>query len=125
LTARPLIPDMDNAPQRVNYMVHHIRFLKLKANTKPDQIENLMVETRIRLLKIPEIMNLHVGKKIDPKGNPYDVFFSLDVENMAKLRIAEDDAVYIKYKHQILDQYVEQETAVNFEMEPGKDVAYS
>ncbi|MDR0534642.1 MAG: Dabb family protein [Verrucomicrobiales bacterium] len=106
-------------------MVHHIRFLKLKANTKPDQIENLMVETRIRLLKIPEIMNLYVGKRIDSKGNPHDVFFSLNVENMAKLRIAEDDAVYIKFKHQILDEFVEQETALNFEMEPGKDVTYS
>lgn len=106
-------------------MVHHIRFLKLKATIKPDQIENLMVETRIRLLKIPEIMNLHVGKKIDVKHNPHDVFFSFDTESMAKLRIAEDDAVYIKFKHQILDQNVEQETALNFEMEPGKDVTYS
>jgi hypothetical protein len=106
-------------------MVHHIRFLKLNARTAPEQVENLMIETRIRLLKIPEIMNLHVGKKIDPKGHPCDVFFSLDVENMAKLRIAEDNAVYIKFKHQILDQYVEHETALNFEMEPGKDITYS
>ena len=106
-------------------MVHHIRFLKLKANTTPDQIENLMVETRIRLLKIPEIMNLHVGKKIDATGNPHDIFFSTDLESMAKLRMAEDDAVYIKFKHQILNQYVERETALNFEMEPGKDITYS
>ncbi len=106
-------------------MVHHIRFLKLKANIGPDQVENLMVETRIRLLKIPEIMNLHVGKRIDPKGNPHEVFFSMDLENMAKLRIAEDDAVYIKFQRQILDRHVEQETALNFEMEPGKDVTYS
>ncbi|MDR1304725.1 MAG: Dabb family protein [Verrucomicrobiales bacterium] len=106
-------------------MVHHIRFLKLKANTKPDQIENLMVETRIRLLKIPAIMNLHVGKKIDPKEHAHEVFFSMDLESLAKLRIAEDDAVYIKYRQQILGQYVEHETALNFEMEPGKDVAYS
>jgi hypothetical protein len=106
-------------------MVHHICFLKLKANTSSEQIDNLIVETRIRLLKIPEIMNLHVGKKIDTKGNPNDIFFALDVESMAKLRIAKDDAVYIKFKHQILDQFSEQLTELNFEMEPGKNVTYS
>ena len=106
-------------------MVHHIHFLKLKEKTTPEQVENLMVETRIRLLKIPEVMNLRVGKKIDVKDNPYDVFFAMDAENMNKLQLIETDAVYLKYKLQILDRYVAAEAVYNYEMEPGKDVAYS
>ncbi|MDR2462638.1 MAG: hypothetical protein LBD30_02530 [Verrucomicrobiales bacterium] len=106
-------------------MVHHIHFLKPNTAVTPEQIENLMVETRIRLLKIPEIMNLRVGKRIDPAADNHQVFFAFDTENLAKLRIAEDDAVYIKFRHQVLEQFVERETTLNFEMEPGKDVTYS
>ena len=106
-------------------MVHHIHFLKLKNAVTPEQVENLMVETRIRLLKISEIMNLHVGKRIDANDDGHQVFFSFDVENMAKLGIVWDDAVYIKFKHQILTQFVEWEKSLNFEMEPGKDITYS
>jgi len=111
-------------PLRGN-MVHHICLLKLKEGHKPEQIENLMVETRIRLLKIPEVINLRVGKKIDLKGNPHDVFFSLDCENLTKLRIIHDSAIYVKFKHQILDHHVESLTVLDYEMDPGKDVAYS
>ena len=106
-------------------MVHHICFLKLKAGLKPEQVETLMVETRIRLLKIPEVINLRVGKKINLKDNPHDVFFSLDCENLNKLRIIHDSAIYIKFKQQVLDHYLESLTAFDYEMDPGKDVAYS
>ncbi|MDR1192416.1 MAG: hypothetical protein LBK60_12265 [Verrucomicrobiales bacterium] len=106
-------------------MVQHIHFLGLKAGVQPEQVENLMVETRIRLLKISEIMNLRVGKRIDAAADGYQVFFAFDTESLAKLRVAEDEAVYIKFRHQILERFVERETALNFEMEPGKDIAYS
>lgn len=106
-------------------MVHHIALVKLKAGATSEQVENFMVETRIRLLKIPEVMNLRCGKKIDVKKNSYDVFFSMDFENMSKLAIAQDSAVWVKYKHQILEHNVDLLTAYDYEMEPGKDVQYS
>jgi hypothetical protein len=106
-------------------MVHHIALLKLKSSVTPEKIELILVETRIRLLKIPEVMNLRCGKKIDQKGNSYDVFFSIDFENLNKLHIAQDNAVWIKFKHQILDPHVDLLTSYHYEMEPGKDVRYS
>ncbi len=106
-------------------MVHHICLLKLKHGVSPEQVETLMVETRIRLLKIPEVINLRVGKKIDTKGNPHDIFFSMDCENLNKLKIVQESAIYVQFKHKILDHHVDAITVLDYEMEPGKDVTYS
>ncbi len=106
-------------------MVHHVKLIHFKPGTTPEQVESFLVESRIRLLKIPEVMNLRCGKKIDVKGNPYDVVVTIEFENMAKLNIAHDSDVYVKYEKQILDTFVAKSTTLNFEMEPGKDVNYS
>ncbi len=84
-----------------------------------------MVETRIRLLKIPEINNLRVGKRIDIKSNPYTYFFSMDVENLDKLRYAQESAIFTQFQKQILEPYVTKIATYQYEMEPGKDVRYS
>lgn len=84
-----------------------------------------MVETRIRLLKIPEINNLRVGKRIDVKINPFTYFFSMDVENLDKLKYAQESAVYTQFQKQVLEPFVTKINSFNYEMEPGKDVRYS
>lgn len=106
-------------------MVHHLMLFKLKPEVTPDQIETILVETRIRLLKIPEVMNLRCGKRIDLEGNPYALFVSMDFENLAKGRIAQESAIWIKYEKQIIDPYVAVLTILDYEMDPGIDVAYS
>jgi len=106
-------------------MVHHISFLKLKPGLDSQQVENLIVETRIRLLRIPEVLNLRVGKKIDLKGNPHDLFFSLDAENLLKLRVVQESAVFVQFQHQVVEPNVEKHSSFEYEMEPGKDVTYS
>ncbi|PAW76075.1 MAG: hypothetical protein B9S32_16340 [Verrucomicrobia bacterium Tous-C9LFEB] len=106
-------------------MVHHISLLEVKPSVTPEQLESIMVETRIRLLKIPEINNLRVGKRIETKTNPYTYFFSMDLENLDKLKYAQDSAVYTQFQKQVLDPYTSKFTSFNYEMEPGKDVRYS
>lgn len=106
-------------------MVHHISLLEVKPSVTPEQLESIMVETRIRLLKIPEINNLRVGKRIEVKTNPFTYFFSMDVENLDKLKYAQESAVYTQFQKQVLDPYVTKLNSFNYEMEPGKDVRYS
>ncbi len=106
-------------------MVHEIFLLKLKTGITPDQVETIMVETRIRLLKIPEVMNLKCGKKIDLRNNPHDVFVCVDFENLTKARIARDSAIFTQYEKQVLEPNVEKVVFLDYEMDPGKDVAYS
>jgi hypothetical protein len=105
-------------------MVHHLSLLQTVPSVTPEGIESMMVEVRIRLLKIPEVSNLRVGKRID-KANPHNLFFSYDVETMEKLRVVQDSAIYIQFQRQILEPGAAKVSSLNYEMEPGKDVAYS
>jgi len=106
-------------------MVHHIVLLTTKPEVIPSKLEEIMVETRIRLLKIPEVNNLRVGKRIDTANNPHTCFFSFDVENMDKLTFILENAVYVQFEKQILGPFVNTIRVFDYEMEPGKDVRYS
>jgi hypothetical protein len=106
-------------------MVHHICLLETKPEVTPEKLETLMVETRIRLLKIPELTNLRVGKRIETQSNPFTYFFSMDLENLDKLAIVQDSAVYTQFQKQILLPFVTRHETLNYEMEPGKDIRYS
>jgi hypothetical protein len=106
-------------------MIHHLVLLTTKPEVIPTKLEEIMVETRIRLLKIPEINNLRVGKRVDTTNNPSTYFFSFDVENMDKLGFVHDNAVYTQFEKQILGPFVASSKILDYEMEPGKDVRYS
>jgi hypothetical protein len=106
-------------------MLHHVLLAKLKSDLPDDAVEQLMVESRIRLLKIPEVMNLRCGKRLDAKKTPYEFFLAMDVENTAKLRVIYESAIYLQFKQQILDTKTSEISEMSFEMEPGKDVIYS
>lgn len=106
-------------------MVHEIHLLKLKANKADDILETMMVETRIRLLKVPEVMNLSCGKAINGEDNQYEFFIAMDFENMAKRNLAHDSAIFIKYETQVIKPNAMVKHLLQYEMEPGKDVTYS
>ena len=106
-------------------MIHHLVLLTTKPEVIPTKLEEIMVETRIRLLKIPEVSNLRVGKRVDTTNNPYTYFFSFDVENMDKLAYILDNAVYFQFERQILGPFMATSKIFDYEMEPGKDVRYS
>ncbi len=106
-------------------MIHHLVLCTTKPEVIPTKLEEIMVETRIRLLKIPEVNNLRVGKRVDTTNNPNTYFFSFDVENMDKLAYILENAVYFQFERQILGPFVAASKIFDYEMEPGKDVRYS
>jgi hypothetical protein len=106
-------------------MIHHLVLSTTKPEVIPTKLEEIMVETRIRLLKIPEVNNLRVGKRVDTTNNPHTYFFSFDVENMDKLAYILENAVYFQFERQILGPFIATSKIFDYEMEPGKDVRYS
>lgn len=106
-------------------MVHHIILVKLKASVETEKVEELMIETRMRLLKIPEVRNLLCGKRIPVASSPWDFFIGMDVETMAKLRVIEESAIYLQFLQQVLDPVLDQILSLHYEMDPGKDTRYS
>jgi hypothetical protein len=105
-------------------MVHNVTLYKLQAEVTPAKLEHLMVSTRMTLLKIPEILSVKCGKNIDPKSE-WPFFIALDFESMEKQAMVQDEAIYMKFLADIIRPNTAAALALNYEMEPGKNVKYS
>jgi hypothetical protein len=105
-------------------MVHNVSLFKLKPEVTPAKLEEMMMTTRMTLLKIPEILSVRCGKNIDPRSE-WPFFIALDFESMEKLAMTEDDAIYMKFVAEVINANTSSRLALNYEMEPGKSVKYS
>ncbi len=105
-------------------MIHHCVLFKLNPSVTPEQLENLLIETRINLLKIPEVMNLKTGKNVKPEAD-YQFFLAFDCESLAKLEVYRSHPIHIKFVQEVIQPNTVARFAQDFEMEPGKDVRYS
>lgn len=105
-------------------MIAFLSLCQLKPEVTPDLFEDLMSRTRVQLLRIPEILAVKTGKRVNP-NDEWPWFVYLETESMDKLAIAQDDPNYIKFREEVLRPHVAETTSVAFEMEPRKDVKYS
>jgi len=105
-------------------MIHHCVYFKLAPHVTAEQVENLLIETRINLLKIPEVMNIKTGKNVNPQSE-YQFFLCFDCESLAKLEVYRQHPIHIKYVQETITPNTVARFAQDFEMEPGKDVRYS
>jgi hypothetical protein len=106
-------------------MIHHLVLLTTKPEVIPTKLEEIMVETRIRLLKIPEVNNLRVGKRVDTTNNPHTCFFLLrrGEHGQAGLHPGKRGLRPVREANpRPLRRRLE---GFDYEMEPGKDVRYS
>ncbi len=83
-----------------------------------------MRETRIRLLKIPEIRAMGCGKALDPES-PWRFYFSADYESKEKMTLGQEDPTFLGFIDEVIAPFISEQLALTYEMEPGKDVRYS
>lgn len=105
-------------------MIAYLSLYKLKPEVTADDFENMMSQTRVQLLRIPEILAVKTGKRVNPDDD-WPWFVYLEVESMDKLAIAQDDPYYIKFREEVLKPNISEQHSSAFEMEPRKDVKYS
>jgi len=105
-------------------MLHNITLFKLQPQVSPAKLEQLMMTTRMTLLKIPEILSVRCGKNIDP-ASEWPFFIALEFESSEKLAMTQDDAIYMKFAADILTSNTSERLTLNYEMEPGKSIKYS
>ncbi|PYK09250.1 MAG: hypothetical protein DME65_12420 [Verrucomicrobia bacterium] len=94
------------------------------AEVTPARVEAMMMNTRMQLLKIPEVMNIKCGKRIDPEL-PWPFFIAIDFESMDKYAIFREDPVFVKFMEEVIKPNIEDSLDLDFEMDPGKDVRFS
>ena len=105
-------------------MIQHIELYKLRPEVTPAKLEEMMMSTRMMLLKIPEVLSVKCGKKVDPK-NEWQFFIALDFESTDKFAAYKGDPIYLKFTEEVVKPNTTDKVALVYEMEPGKDVRYS
>jgi hypothetical protein len=105
-------------------MIHHLVLFKLKPSVDEEKIEWMMRETRIQLLKIPEVASVRCGKRVD-LSSEWPFFLVVEVESLDKLRLYRDDPVHLKFVEEVIKPNVVERLALDHEMEPCRDVRYS
>ncbi len=105
-------------------MINHLVLFKLNPDVDDAKIEWMMRETRMQLLKIPEVLAVRCGKRIEDQQD-WPFFLAVEVESSEKLGLYMNDPIHIKYRDEVLLPNISERLAVDFEMEPGRDVRYS
>ncbi|MDD2676505.1 MAG: Dabb family protein [Methylacidiphilaceae bacterium] len=101
-------------------MIHHLCFLEPLPSTSSSELDALMIEIRIILLKLPDIHSLRVGRNLAP-GDPFSLFLSFDIDSPEKLEFVQRNPIYYQFERQILDVHAKRIVRYNFDMEPGKE----
>ena len=105
-------------------MIHHLVLIKPNPDVDEEKIEWMMRETRMQLLKIPEVLAVRCGKRIkDTQEWPF--FLSVEVESLDKLALYMSHPVHIKFRDEVIFPNISAHSMFDFEMEPAKDVRYS
>lgn len=111
-------------PISFTLMVHHIVLYRLKSEVTPARVEEMMMNTRMQLLKIPEVLSIKCGKRIDPEVD-WPFFIAIDFESMDKYSIFCEDPIYVKFVEEVIKPNTQDSLVLDFEMDPGKDVRFS
>ncbi|MGC1479376.1 MAG: Dabb family protein [Chthoniobacterales bacterium] len=105
-------------------MVHHLVLFKLADGVDDDRVEWMMRQTRMMLLKIPEVQSVRCGKRIDPDAE-WPFFLAVELENMERLAVYRDAPHHVKYLEEVIRPFTTDRLALDYETDPGRDVTYS
>ena len=105
-------------------MVHHVALYKLRPDLPDGTLDEMIRRTRSLLLKIPEVLSVRSGKRIDDECE-WPFFVALDFESRAKQTMFHDDPVYLKFLLEVIEPYTSDSMLMDYEMDPGRNVKYS
>ena len=105
-------------------MVLQLSLFKLRPEVAPDQVDSLMRRARSLLLRIPQVLSVRAGKKIEPFCD-WPFFLAVEFESRDKQAIGLDDPHWLKFVHDVIGPHVGEELTLSYELEPGRDIRYS
>ena len=105
-------------------MIHHVVYFQLKPEVDAAVVEELVRTSRSLLLKIPEVLSVRSGRNMDPDSQ-WQFFFAIEVDSLEKLRITLDDPFHIKFVEKFLKPNTLSHFALDFELDPSKNLKYS
>jgi hypothetical protein len=103
-------------------MIHHLVLYKLKPEVTPQQLEEMMMHTRIQLLKIPVALNVRCGRRIDSK-NEWPFFVAVEFDSKEKMAIFKEDPIYIKFIEEIVKRNTTELLVLDYDTDPKRKYA--
>ncbi len=100
-------------------MIYHLVLFKLKPDLGEEMVEWMSRETRIQLLRIPEVLSIRCGKNLDPNAE-WPFFLSVELDSMEKLPLYLEDPNHVKFVEEVIKPNIVQRLALDYQMEPGK-----
>ena len=100
-------------------MIYHLVLFKLKPAVDEAKLEWIMRETRIQLLRIPEVLSIRCGKRVD-SNMEWPFFLSVELDSMEKLALYAEDPHHVKFVEEVIKPNIAERLALDYEMEPGK-----
>lgn len=105
-------------------MIHHVVYFQLKPEADAGVVEELVRTSRSLLLRIPEVLSVRSGRNLDANSQ-WQVFVAIEVSSLDKLKVTLDDPFHLKF----IEKYIKPNTsghfAMDFELDPSKDLKYS
>ncbi len=105
-------------------MVHFVVLCKLEEHVTPEKLDDMVRTARSQLLRIPEVLQVRAGKRIDEE-NQWPFFYAVDCESMDKLAMFRDDPIQVKFVETLIKPNTWAQMELLYELEPGKDIRYS
>jgi len=105
-------------------MIHHVALFRVQPHVDEPKLDQMMIVARMSLAKIPEVAGIRSGKNVDAKS-AWQFFFAIDVDNLERLKLVQQDSIYIKFLADVISPNVSEQFVADFELEPGRSIALS
>jgi hypothetical protein len=105
-------------------MIHHVVYFQLKPEVDEAIMEGLVRSSRSLLLRIPEVLSVRSGRNLDTESQ-WRFFVAIEVNSLDKLKVALDDPYYLKFIEKHIKPNTVSRFAMDFELDPSKDLKYS
>jgi Stress responsive A/B Barrel Domain len=105
-------------------MIHHVVYFQLKPEVDDAMLEELVRGSRSLLLRIPEVLGVRSGRNLDATSQ-WRFFVAIEVDSLEKLRATLDDPFHLKFIEKLIRPNTLGQFALDFELDPSKDLRYS
>lgn len=105
-------------------MIHHVVYFQLNPEVDKSVMEEMVRTSRSQLLRVPEVLSVRSGRNLDPQSQ-WQIFVAIEVDTLEKLRAALDNPFHIKLMERTIKPHVCVQFAMDFELDPSKDLKYS
>ena len=105
-------------------MIHHVVHFQLVPEVDKAGMEEMVRSSRSLLLRIPEVLAVRSGRNLDPESR-WQFFYAIEVDSREKLRVVLDDPFHIKLMERVIKPRTCDRLALDYELDPSKDLKYS